>query len=96
MAYAELFGWWIATISWSIAFPIAVSLYLYRGRKRPRAHRGRFWLARDFVFVWFLLGLLAFYVVVVGEGSPLLFAMGNVAVEFLLLIYVAGASRGRW
>jgi hypothetical protein len=90
MLYADLFGWWIATISWSIAFPIVVSLYLYRRRPRklpvyPESRAGRL---RDFTFVWFLLGLLAFYVVSVSQGSALLFAIGNIVVEALLVLYV--------
>ncbi len=95
MAYAELFGWWIATITWSIAFPIVVSVYLYRRRaQRGRAQgRGLFYWVRDFAFVWFLMGLLAFYVIAVGQDSPLLFALGNVVVEALLLLYVLSAGR---
>ena len=86
MAYAELFGWWIATITWSIAFPIAISIYLYLHRKRraTAGRGGRFRWVRDFTFVWFLLGLLLFYVFAVGRGSSLIFAVGNVAVEALL------------
>jgi hypothetical protein len=97
MPYAELFGWWIATITWSIVFPIAVSIYLYRGREHGAAKkRSGFQRVKDFAFVWFLLGLLAFYIVSVGEGSSTLFGVGNLAVEALLLLYVFRASgRGR-
>ena len=95
MVYEELFGWWIATISWSIAFPIAMSVYLYRHRKPagPPAPRGRFQWVRDFSFVWFLLGLLGFYIVAVGRGSPLFFGLGNIVVEALLLLYVFRIAR---
>ena len=90
MPYAGLFGWWIATISWSIAFPIVVSVYLYRRRPRKQPVRAgrKLGRVRDFTFVWFLLGLLGFYVVSVGQGSALLFAVGNVVVEGLLILYV--------
>jgi heme/copper-type cytochrome/quinol oxidase subunit 2 len=90
MPYANLFGWWIATITWSIAFPIVVSVYLYRRRprKQPANAERRFGRLRDFTFVWFLLGLLAFYVISVSQGSALLFAVGNIVVEALLLLYV--------
>lgn len=95
MLYADLFDWWIITITWSIAFPIAVSIYLYRHRKQGGAvqRRRRFQWARDFTFVWFLVGLLVFYIVAVGQASALLFAVGNLVVEALLLLYVYGASR---
>ncbi len=95
MPYAELFGWWIATISWSIAFPIVVSVYLYRRKKRGGAAPGRrIWrrMLGDFAFVWFLLSLLVFYIIAVGQGSALLFAVGNVVVEALLLLYVLKAG----
>lgn len=89
-----LFDWWIATISWSIVFPMVVSIYLYRRRSKPRAHsRRKLGLLRDFAFVWFLFALLAFYVVSVSQGSYFLFAVGNVAFEMLLLTYVLFASR---
>ena len=90
MPYADLFGWWIATITWSIVFPIVVSIYLYRRRprKQPANPKRKFGLVRDFTFVWFLVGLLVFYIVTVSQGSALLFAVGNIAVEALLLLYV--------
>jgi Flp pilus assembly protein TadB len=94
MLYADLFGWWIATISWSIAFPIVVSIYLYRRRPlRPPSAGRRGGPLKDFAFVWFLLGLLAFYVVSVSQGSALLFAVGNVLVEALLLVYVLRSGK---
>jgi hypothetical protein len=96
MLYAGLFDWWIATISWSIAFPIVVSIYLYRHRVHPQPaspkKQSRFHVIEDFTFVWFLLGLLAFYVVAVSQASYTFFALGNVAVEILLIIYVLVAS----
>jgi hypothetical protein len=90
MLYADLFWWWIATITWSIAFPIAVSLYLYSRRpgKQPARPGRKFGLLRDFTFVWFLVGLLVFYILTVSQGSALLFAVGNIVVEALLLLYV--------
>ena len=93
MPYAELFEWWIVTISWSMAFPIAVSVYLYRARRGRTGAPARISsLAKDFTFVWFLLGLLAFYVVAVGGGSSFLFALGNLVFEGLLLLYVLRSS----
>ncbi len=91
LPYPDLFGWWVTTISWSIAFLVIVSLYLYRKRSDKTSEAGRTGLARvsgDFVFVWVLLGLLAFYVVSVNQGSILLFAAGNIVVEVVLAVYV--------
>jgi len=89
MIYTELFGWWIATISWSIAFPIVVSIYLYRRRTRrsTAVTGGKIQWARDFTFVWFLLGLLVFYIITVSQGSSLEFGIGNIAFELLLIAY---------
>lgn len=95
MLYSDLFDWWIATITWSIAFPIVVSLYLYtrRPRKQAASPEREAGLLRNFAFVWFLLGLLVFYVISVSQGSALLFAVGNVVVEGLLLLYVLRSGR---
>jgi hypothetical protein len=47
---------------------------------------------KDFTFVWILLGLLVFYIFSVklgtGRFSELVFALGNIFVEALLLFYL--------
>jgi hypothetical protein len=75
---------------------IAASIYLYRRRKRPaipptgsRIAR----LAKDFVFVWILLALLVLYIVSVGQGSYPLFAIGNIVVETILIVYVVRSGK---
>lgn len=93
MPYHELFGWWIATITWSIAFPIAVSVYLYMRRTSAVRQTRKIGRIEGFAFVWFLIGLLVFYVISVGEASTILFAFGNVVVEGLLLLYIVRSSR---
>jgi hypothetical protein len=49
-------------------------------------------LAKDFIFVWILLGLLVFYIfsVKLGAGrlSEVVFALGNIVVEALLVFYL--------
>ena len=93
MQYANLFGWWIVSITFNILFVIAASVYLY-GRERKRGPgmptgKGRIVrVVKDFTFVWILCGLLLFYIYSVGEGSALIFGVGNIAVEILLLFYV--------
>jgi len=93
MAYPELFPCWAMTISWGIVFLIAVSTYLYigsrkrLGRKDARMGEDVLDLMRDFVFVWVLLGLLILYIVSIGNGSSMLFAVGNVIIEVILFAY---------
>lgn len=87
-----MFGWWIWSITFNIAFVIAASTYLYIRRKRPEKEVltgiGRLVrVLKDFVFVWVLVALLIFYVYAVGVGSAFLFAVGNVVVEVLLVVY---------
>jgi Ca2+/Na+ antiporter len=98
MVYAELFGWWIASIAFNILFVIGAAIYLHRRRKiREKGvftGMGKLVLVlKQFVFVWVLLALLIFYVYSVGVGSYFLFAAGNVVVEVLLFAYVLKAGK---
>ncbi len=92
MAGVSLFEWYVVTISWSIAFLIVASIFLYAKRRTPagttRTPTTVSHMASDFVFVWVLISLLVFYVVTVIVKSTLLFAAGNIIVELLLLLYV--------
>ena len=84
-------GIWAACTTWSALFLTAVSIYLYRGSRKNRKESAHatsgFGFARDFVFVWVLLGLLALYIVSIDRGSSILFASGNIVVEALLIAY---------
>ena len=55
-----------------------------------KATAGR--VAKNFIFVWILLGLLVFYIfsVQLGTGtlSEVVFALGNIVVEALLVFYL--------
>jgi len=89
----SIFTWWIISISWSIAFLIVVSIYLYANSRTNRREGSRTkWntvkLVKDFVFVWVLLGLLLFYIVSINVGSSALFAAGNIVVEVMLILYI--------
>ncbi|MEM0328420.1 MAG: hypothetical protein QXN53_07595 [Thermoproteota archaeon] len=93
MLNLDPFIWWIITISWSIAFLILVSIYIYqtsrtKRKERTRTTANRLRLVKDFVFVWILLGLLVFYIVSVNIGSAVLFAIGNIVVEIILIVYL--------
>ncbi len=93
MAGLDLFQWWAATITAGSLFLALVGVYLYvdsRGRRRNHQKQGRNLkrLVTDFFFVWVLLGLLVFYIVSIDVGSDLMFAVGNVLVEALLVLYL--------
>lgn len=91
MLYTDLLTWWAVSISWSAFFLIAVSLYLYRNRRKSRAEgptpKPHFRGLVDFVFVWVLVGLLGLYIISIYGGSSLIFAAGNIIVEIMLIIY---------
>jgi amino acid transporter len=66
----DLFAWWALCISFSSAFLVVISIYLYSGNRTKRrdkdekqakeANTAR--LIKNFTFVWVLLGLLVFYI----------------------------------
>lgn len=89
----DLFFWWAATITGGIAVLIAVSVYLYTSsraicKESGKATAGKANPAKDFIFVWVLIGLLVFYIISVNIGSSLVFAAGNIAVEMFLIAYL--------
>ena len=93
-----MFGWWISSITFNVLFVIGAAIYLHTRRKtREKEVLGGIGkvvrILKDFVFVWVLLGLLIFYVYSVGVGFYLLFAVGNVIVEALLVVYVVKAGK---
>ena len=59
-------------------------------RIRAKAKVGR--IAKNFIFVWILMGLLVFYIfsVQLGTGllSQIIFASGNIIVEAILIFYL--------
>jgi hypothetical protein len=92
MADFDLFAWWAITITGGSIFLTLVSIYLYISSrpKRKASIRTTGWavaLAKDFFFVWVLLGLLIFYIVSINIGSLYLFAAGNIIVEVILIVY---------
>lgn len=93
MQYADLFGWWAAVITAGIIFITLVSIYLYVN-STGKAHRKVGFLTKiyrvgtDFIFIWILLSLLSLYIISIGRVSAILFALGNIAVEIALVVYV--------
>jgi O-antigen/teichoic acid export membrane protein len=93
MAEVDLFLWWAASISGGSVFLTLVSIYLYinsRSKRKDKASmiKRPLKILTDFVFVWVLLGLLVFYIVSIDVGSAAIFAVGNIIVEILLLVYL--------
>jgi ABC-type Fe3+ transport system permease subunit len=94
LAGIDLFQWWAATISAGSVFLSIIGVYLYvdsrKRRKEATEKKSRRLsrLSRDFIFVWVLLGLLVFYIVSIDLGSDWIFAIGNIFVELMLIIYV--------
>jgi amino acid transporter len=100
MPSLDLFGWWTISISFSSIFLAAVSIYLYldsRSRhgermKKPAKKADTARLVKSFTFVWVLLCLLVFYIfsIKLGAGalSEVIFALGNIVVEALLVLYL--------
>jgi hypothetical protein len=89
LPYQELFSWWAATITAGIMFLIVVSSAIYYWRKRPKSSKSSAPIVvREFAFVWALMALLILYLISINLGSYILFAIGNVVVEVLLLFYV--------
>jgi hypothetical protein len=86
-----LFNWYAITISWSIVLLTIASIYIYvdssKTGKIKRSGLKPATLARDFVFVWILLGLLILYIESIDRGSSILFAAGNIVTEAVLIVY---------
>lgn len=91
MAYSELFIWWASTISAGTLFLVMVSVYLYLDslkRLKDREKKSFTKIGRGFIFVWALMGLLILYLVSINRGSSLLFAVGNIVFESILVVYI--------
>ena len=86
--YPGLLFVWAMSITWCTIFLIGVSFYLYLRRKTrsPDSKSGHVRLT-DFLFVLVLAGLLGLYVISINRTSALIFALGNIVVEVILLVY---------
>ena len=89
----DLFAWWAISISGGSIFLTLVSIYLYAESKTARRRRKQtgsrmIVVLQDFAFVWVLLGLLIFYIISVNVSSAAIFAVGNISVEVLLVLYL--------
>ncbi len=93
MTDVNLFAWWTASISGGSIFLVLVAIYIYikqRARRKESKKKTKNVVDpfKDFIFVWILLGLLVFYIVSIRIGSATLFALGNIFVEIILIIYL--------
>ena len=88
MFYSNLLLWWMISISWSALFLVGVSFYLYwKRRLQMDFSAGLKGKAIDFIFVWVLAGLLALYIFTINNSSATIFAVGNIVVELILVVY---------
>jgi hypothetical protein len=89
MQYSDLFFVWAMSISWSAVFLIAVSIFLYvrRTLRSPVKPTSSHVSLNDFVFVIVLAALLGLYIFSINIGSSLIFAVGNIIVEAILILY---------
>jgi hypothetical protein len=88
----------VLSISFSIAFIITISIYLYLNRcEKPENKKENTAVnkLKSFIFVWTLLSLLIFYIVTIRMASILLFAIGNIVVEVALIAYTLKISKGK-
>ncbi len=95
MQSSNLLFLWALSISWSAAFLIAVSVYLYARRKhRAPDEASSHVRVNDFVFVIVLAALLGLYIVSIYRTSSLIFAAGNIIVEVILVAYTVKNKSG--
>jgi hypothetical protein len=92
MTDVNLFAWWASSISGGSIFLVIVAIYIYikqrARRKESKKIAKNVDLLKNFIFVWILLGLLVFYIVSIKIGSATIFALGNIFVEVILIIYL--------
>lgn len=88
MQYSNLLFVWAISITCCTGFLIAVSFYLYirRGRRSATIGTSRVRVT-DFFFITVLAVLLGLYILSINRASSLVFAVGNIAVEGLLVFY---------
>ena len=95
----NLFTWWIISISWSIAFMIVTGIYLYVNsraeRKKDAQKQSLLKVVKDFRFSWILVCLLIFYIITIYLASATLFAVGNIVVEVVLILYIVRNGTNR-
>ena len=88
MQYSSLLFIWAISITCCTGFLIAVSFYLYiRRRSRPTNIGATRVNLTDFFFVAVLAALLGLYILSINRASSFIFALGNIAVEGLLIFY---------
>jgi hypothetical protein len=88
MKYSDLLFVWAVSITWCTVFLIAVSFYLYHIRKNRSPESGTVRVRlKEFFFVLVLACLLGLYILSINLTSSLVFAVGNVIVEIVLVGY---------
>jgi len=99
LALMSIIGAFAQTVCWllpgCIFLLLAMLVAIESQRKQWHIHQFKAKVAtagKNFIFVWTLLGLLAFYIFSVRLGTGTLpevvFALGNIVVEVLLVLYL--------
>ena len=85
--------WWLlpGCIFFILAVAVAIE-WQHQESQRIQLKARALSVSKNFIFVWILLGLLVFYIFSVklgtGRFSEFVFALGNIAVEVLLVFYL--------
>lgn len=80
--------WWLLPGILFFLLSIFSAVEQQWGRAKGTRLKGVGSIVKNFIFVWVLLGLLVFYIVTIQLGSIVLFAVGNIIVEALLIVYL--------
>ena len=78
---------------------IVTGIYLYVNsraeRKEDAQKQSLLKVVKDFRFSWILVGLLIFYIITIYLASAPLFAVGNIVVEVILILYIVSNGTNR-
>ena len=78
---------------------IVTGIYLYVNsraeRKEDAQKQSLVKVVKDFRFSWILVSLLIFYIITIYLASATLFAVGNIVVEVILILYVVRNGTNR-
>ena len=90
--FAQSFWWLLPGCAFFLLAVVAAIEWQHVDSHRIQLKAKAIGVSKNFIFVWILLGLLVFYIFSVklgtGKFSEVIFALGNIAVEVLLIFYL--------